>query len=1078
MLSRAIPIIPITLTNMAEWIDEAKQENFENVKPEQLLVAPDCNYYSIISNPSNAVKYMKIANYFLNSKPQECIRLAEDINFLLIIRALILQNVPNITTQAVKVLHSATNISLRNLPMCFSMKELLLPLRQGVKKQTIIRTVIHLVTYVADNCIIIENNIKAWKKHISVIKIILDELDLLHPMDLEANRNILTCLDAILMKIPKGNPIKHPVVNAVCKNLLKYRATKTGYKLANMFATLYRISPTSVHGFLFPQFFTTLISDPDGVKVNYHTRRLFIVITDAIFSTGPSTLPNDDTLQHIMKLTKEMLTIHPYFIFKLLDIYNSLMHTIKLQLIDSEDFTLRLVSYITDPSLAIPILNIFEMYLANLHIHIPTIINLNTCGVLQWACSNISNQSLVALMKKMISLAQQTAHVCVNPVNDVFNMLIPDNFNSVIIDFLNKHHTGDHYLILQTVRKIGQVIRIIQASQGMSATEFMRRFDSRLDMQAQITGIRNLEISALYRYHDIEEIGLILQMSTSRTHYREHLQYFIHDTRANFVRHFLRREHEVPSQAVFNVFPSCMKYRNITQYYHRDNPISSHLCLIDIPEVAQTNKINLRIEVTNLPPKGVAHVMVREYIVKIMQPQVLQSKHESILTPLTRFYFHTLYSLHCEYGNIIDTIQLSKEMRARFSHPEESIYLWSPSVEFVCLYPKCFDFLVRLYAYKMRNMPAYFRLCTYVNRYVHDDPVIHPITCVNLIVNRSNILSDGCMVLYNLCNNHKPVSIYFETELGIGGSPTHEFYNIFADHFFDYISISYRENGYFPHPTTLKRDMVILGILLARVLYSDITIGVRLHPLFFKLMRNTEEQVTDDILNTRMQNVDPSMFNILEELVKDHETIFMYPGRHCIPLESKYPPSIIGDDDESRKRYCFLIKSFTCGVHYARNLSEAFREGFESVFPNQKLPYNLKFGLKQLFDMFSDEECVIVFSGIGELFTEKDLTMIKFAGEYNKNSIQIIWFKNILRKWDINRKRALLRYVTALNSLPYNGLAGLDPPFIVSSVKGSDNHYPTSHTCFHALELPKYSSEIVMEKRLSDAIYVETFEML
>jgi hypothetical protein len=72
---------------------------------------------------------------------------------------------------------------------------------------------------------------------------------------------------------------------------------------------------------------------------------------------------------------------------------------------------------------------------------------------------------------------------------------MPDNFNSVVMVFLNKHYTGDCHLMLQTVRKIGQIVRIIQASQGMNATEFMRKFDMKLDMQAHVTGMRNLDSS-------------------------------------------------------------------------------------------------------------------------------------------------------------------------------------------------------------------------------------------------------------------------------------------------------------------------------------------------------------------------------------------------------------------------------------------------------------------------------------------------------------------------------------------------------------------------------------------------------
>jgi len=96
---------------------------------------------------------------------------------------------------------------------------------------------------------------------------------------------------------------------------------------------------------------------------------------------------------------------------------------------------------------------------------------------------------------------------------------------------------------------------------------------------------------------------------------------------------------------------------------------------------------------------------------------------------------------------------------------------------------------------------------------------------------------------------------------------------------------------------------------------------------------------------------------------------------------------------------------------------------------------------------------------------------------YNHDSSPIRWLVEILgTRFDDEKRRQFVQFITGSPRLPVGGLKNLNPPLTVvrktewSNGGNPDAHLPSVMTCVNYLKLPEYSSREVMEQRLLTAI--------
>ncbi|XP_033165561.1 E3 ubiquitin-protein ligase TRIP12 isoform X3 [Drosophila mauritiana] len=159
--------------------------------------------------------------------------------------------------------------------------------------------------------------------------------------------------------------------------------------------------------------------------------------------------------------------------------------------------------------------------------------------------------------------------------------------------------------------------------------------------------------------------------------------------------------------------------------------------------------------------------------------------------------------------------------------------------------------------------------------------------------------------------------------------------------------------------------------------------------------------------------------------------------------------------------YWFLIE----GV---QKQFEALREGFDSVFPIQRLR------------MFYPEEleCVFCGSGSDQQQSRWETKMLQESCRtdhgFHQESQAIQYLYEILASYNRDEQRAFLQFVTGSPRLPTGGFKALTPPLTIVRKTLDENQNPNDYlpsvmTCVNYLKLPDYSSREVMRQKLKVA---------
>ena len=142
----------------------------------------------------------------------------------------------------------------------------------------------------------------------------------------------------------------------------------------------------------------------------------------------------------------------------------------------------------------------------------------------------------------------------------------------------------------------------------------------------------------------------------------------------------------------------------------------------------------------------------------------------------------------------------------------------------------------------------------------------------------------------------------------------------------------------------------------------------------------------------------------------------------------------------------------------------AVRDGFTSVVPSAALP------------LFTWEEIELQVCGRPGV----DVDLLERSTEYDDDMspsdahIQSFW--RVLHAFDDRDRSQFLRFVWARSRLPSQA-ADFHQKFKIHSPTGEgaredpDQYLPKAHTCFFSINLPRYSSDEVMAKRLSYTMY-------
>ncbi|XP_029661047.1 E3 ubiquitin-protein ligase TRIP12 isoform X3 [Formica exsecta] len=380
-------------------------------------------------------------------------------------------------------------------------------------------------------------------------------------------------------------------------------------------------------------------------------------------------------------------------------------------------------------------------------------------------------------------------------------------------------------------------------------------------------------------------------------------------------------------------------------------------------------------------------------------------------------------------------------------------------------------------------------------------------------ISRTDILKQAEQVIQDLASNKALLEVQYVNEVGTGLGPTLEFYALVskelqrADLDLWHGSSNPAENGYvnsahglFPTPipwntkvshlAKLKTKFKFLGKFMAKAIYDSRMLDLPFSLTFYRWLLGEEHTLTladlahvcPDVHRTlsKLQEVvrrkeatekDQTLrphekVQLIEALdldtcpISDLGLVFELPGYENIELRKG--GSEISVTIHNLDQYIKLVVHWFLYEGVFRQM-EAFREGFESVFPPSQLR------------LFFPEELEAVFCGHAQTGGQWDMKTLaeccRTDHGYTPDSRAIRFLFEVMSKYNSEEQRQFIQFVTGSPRLPVGGFKSLTPPLTIvrktfdPSMK-TDDFLPSVMTCVNYLKLPDYTTLEIMREKL------------
>ncbi|XP_040063941.2 LOW QUALITY PROTEIN: E3 ubiquitin-protein ligase TRIP12 [Ixodes scapularis] len=384
-------------------------------------------------------------------------------------------------------------------------------------------------------------------------------------------------------------------------------------------------------------------------------------------------------------------------------------------------------------------------------------------------------------------------------------------------------------------------------------------------------------------------------------------------------------------------------------------------------------------------------------------------------------------------------------------------------------------------------------------------------------VARDDLLKQAEVVMQDLGSSRALLEIQYENEVGSGLGPTLEFYALVSRELQradldmwrgetvsvlkggeEPVKYVHSGCGLFPSPLgrnakvghvgRVRSRFKLLGKFVAKALMDSRMLDLPLSLAMYKWMLGQESSLS----LADMDSIDPALARSLRQLhqvVQEKRRVerdrslspasvrrrvealqldgclvellgldFTLPGQDS--LELRRGGASLGVSVHNLDQYLRLTVHWAA-VEGVRRQMDAFREGFEAVFP-----------LAQL-QLFYADELEQLFCGSGpSLWDVKSLMdCCRPDHGYSHDSRAIKFLFEILSNYLAEEQRAFLQFVTGSPRLPVGGFKSLSPPLTIvrktfEPNENPDDYLPSVMTCVNYLKLPDYSDAKVMRERL------------
>ncbi|KAI8978888.1 HECT-domain-containing protein [Trametes punicea] len=343
-------------------------------------------------------------------------------------------------------------------------------------------------------------------------------------------------------------------------------------------------------------------------------------------------------------------------------------------------------------------------------------------------------------------------------------------------------------------------------------------------------------------------------------------------------------------------------------------------------------------------------------------------------------------------------------------------------------------------------------------------------------IRRTNIAQDGFDRLGDV-DLKAPIAITFidqfgNEEAGIdGGGVFKEFLTNLCREVFDTdrgLWLANKKNELYPAPTLTRPNVThslawyrFIGRILGKALYDGILVDVAFAGFFLAKwlgkqswlddLASLDPELYQGLIFLKHYKGDPEElalnFTVAEEEFGVTKTIDLIPNGSNIPVTR-----------ENRLQYIYLVAHYRL-TKQIKKQSSAFFEGLSEIIDPKWLR------------MFNQQELQILLGGVDTPIDIDDLRAhTQYGGLYDDHEPTIEMFWSVVKTFNQEERRKLLRFVTSCSRPPLLGFKELNPNFAIRDATGDENRLPTASTCVNLLKLPRYKSPQVLREKLLQAI--------
>ncbi|KAJ6512732.1 HECT-domain-containing protein [Mycena sanguinolenta] len=310
-----------------------------------------------------------------------------------------------------------------------------------------------------------------------------------------------------------------------------------------------------------------------------------------------------------------------------------------------------------------------------------------------------------------------------------------------------------------------------------------------------------------------------------------------------------------------------------------------------------------------------------------------------------------------------------------------------------------------------------------------------------------------------------------EEEAGIdGGGVFKEFFTSLCKEVFDTdrgLWLANKKNELFPNPHAYAVEAHnlnwyrFIGRIIGKAMYEGILVDIAFAGFFLAKWLGKQSFLDD------LASLDPELYNgliFLKHYAGDPEdlalnfTVAVEDFGVTKTVDLVPHGSEIAVTKENRLQYIYMVSHYRLSKQIKQQ-SDAFFEGLSEIIDHKWLK------------MFNQQELQILIGGTDSPVDLDDLQgNTQYGGIFDANHATIISFWRVVRTFDQEQRRALLRFVTSCSRPPLLGFKELVPNFAIRDAGSDELRLPTSSTCVNLLKLPRYQSEKVLRAKLLQAI--------